>query len=272
MSANIAAAWANIALNATVAASSAATAMPASLLQQEDISRHWRSAAGTTADIDLTFAATQSADTFDILGTNLSAAGTVRIRLSNVSLGGTDIWDSGTLSSNLVDAIFLTSPRLRGEDALVLSASVRSGWKYCRITLTDASRSYIEAGFLFIGTRTQFTYNMDWGFSLHVVDPSEKKTTRGGQTKVISREKYRRADFTIGWLTETQKWSVATAMDLANGASLPLLFIFNPDSTTLGRDSMFGFLNETSPMPVLQAFGPDGAPMYSRQYTQIERL
>lgn len=267
---NIAVAWRNIALNATVAASSAATAMPASLLQQEDISRHWRSAAGTTADIDLTFASTQSADTFDILGTNLTAAGTVRIRLSNTALGNTDVWDSGTLSSNLIDAIFLTVPRLRGEDALVLSSSVRSGWKYCRITLTDASRSYIEAGFVFISTRTAFTYNYDIGFAPRVVDPSIIKKTSGGQSKKRTKEKYRVWDPKIGWLTETQRWNVAEALDLANGITVPALFILNPDSSTLGRDSLFGLLQDTDPVPVLGFFDA-GGPMYERQY-RIEEL
>src|SRR4051812_15979579 len=97
--ANVAAAWANIAGNATLAASSAATGMPVTLLQQEDIGRRFRTGAVTTVDIDLTFAATQSADTFCILGTNLTAAGIVRIKLSNASLGGTDIYDSNSGST-----------------------------------------------------------------------------------------------------------------------------------------------------------------------------
>jgi hypothetical protein len=272
MTTNIAVAWANIAGNATVATSSAATAMPASLLQQEDISRHWRSAAGTSATIDLTFATTQSADTFDILGTNGTAAMTVRIELSNTALGNHEIWDSGTLSTNLIDSLFLTSLRLRGEDALVLASAVKSGWKYCRITLTDASLSYIEAGYLFIGTRSVFTYNPEWGMAWQVVDPSEKKTTRGGQTKVIVKQSYRQLDLTLGFLTETQRASIALPLDLANGSRTPVLVITAPDSTTLGRDSVFGFLNETAPMPVQSVFGPDAAPMYTRQFRIIERL
>lgn len=258
---NLAAAWANIAVNGTLTASSAATAMPVTLLQQEDVSRHWRSAAGTTAYFDLTFGSTQSADAFAILGTNLSATGTIQIKLSNTAAGNTDVWDSGAVS--VVDPNY--------EDAIILASSVKSGWKYCRVILTDATKSYMEAGFLFIGTRAQFTYNYAYGAQRTVVDPSEHKKTRGGQTKIIARPKFRQWDIPVDFVNETDRWSLIEAMDLANGISTPVLLILDPASTNLGRDSIFGLIQQSDPVGYVQAFD-SGGQVYSRTYRIEERL
>lgn len=266
---NVSAAWGNIAANGTPTASSAATAMPITLLQQEDVGRHWRSAAGTTAYFYFSFATPQSADTFAILGTNLTAAGIVRVRLfplfSDLAGGTNVIWDSNPTSTpGQVDPNY--------EDAIVLAPAVQSGWTQMFVNLTDTSLSYMEAGFVFAGTRSQFAYNYDFGAQRTVIDPSEQKKTRGGQTKVIAKPKFRRWDFEVGWMTETQRWSVAEAMDLANGASSPVLFMMDPASTNMGRDSIFGFLQDLSGVATLQAFDNSGNPMYSRSYRIDERL
>ena len=269
---NVAAAWENIFRNATLGSSSAATAMPVSMLQQQDISRHFRSAPGNTVDVDASFAVAQSADTFDILGTNLTAAGTVRIRLSNVALGNTDIWDSGTIASNLVDPIFLAAPRLRGEDALVLTTP-KSGWKYCRMTLTDNTLSAVEAGYLVGSTRTQLSYNFNYGAQFTVVDPSEQKKTSGGMTNIRSKPKFRRCELTVGALTEAQRWSVFEAIGLANGVSVPLLLITDPSSSNLGRASIFGLLQDSIPVTSIEGFdNATGRPVYSASVRLDERL
>lgn len=260
LASNIAAAWINIAGNGTLTASSAATAMPITLLQQKDPCRHWRSAAGTTAYFDLTFAATQSADTFDIIGTNLTAAGIVRIQLSNVAAGNSEIWDSNSLGTpGQVDPVY--------QDAVVLASSVKSGWKYCRVTLTDTSLAYIEAGLLFISTRTQLSYNFDYGHQFYPIDPCEHKRTSGGVTNVIPHGPvYRRCVLTVGSLTEAQRWSVFQAIGMTNGKSTPILLILDPSSSNLGRDSVYGLLQDDMPIASIQGIDASGA-MYSAPLT-----
>lgn len=260
---NIAAAWTNIALNATLAASSEAANMLVTKLQQEDTKRNFRTGSTTTVDIDLTFSSTQSADTFFLANTNLTAIGTVRIRLSNTGLGNTDIWDS-TATAGLVDTKY--------KDAIVLASSVKSGWKYARITLTDTSLTYIEAGFLFIGIRTQFDYNYSYGAQRTIVDPSIQKKTKGGQTKVLSRPKFKRWELPMGFVTEVQRWSAVEQIDLLNGISVPVLFILDPSSTNLGRDSIFGLIQESSPVTFIQAFDSAGGIITSKSYRVEQRL
>jgi hypothetical protein len=260
LASNISAAWANIAGNGTLTASSAATGMPITLLQQKDPIRHWRSGAGTSAYFDLTFAATQSADTFSIIGTNLTAAGIVRVQLSNVAAGNSEIYDSNSGAvAGQVDPVY--------QDAHILASAVKSGWKYCRITLTDASLSYIEAGFLFISTRTQLSYNFDYGHQFYPIDPCDHKKTAGGTTDIVPHGPiYRRCVLTVGSLTEAQRWSVFQAIGMTNGRSTPILLILDPSSSNLGRDSIFGLIQDDVPVTSIQGFDSGGA-MYSAAVT-----
>ncbi len=263
---NIAAAWANIAGNGTLTTSSATTAMPITNLQQQDILRNWRSGATTTATVYLTFASNQSADTFSVLNTNLTAAGIVRVglypTLTDAGAGTNVIYDSNSGSTpGQVDPNY--------KKAVVLASSVQTGWKTVRVDLTDTSLSYIEAGFLVVSTRTQYTYNYNFGATLTVVDPSVRKKTKGGQSRIMVRPKFYQADITVGFLTQTQRWNVVDAMDRANGASVPVLFILDPSSSNLSRDSIFGFI-ESSPVTTIQAF--DSGPLYQKPYKIEQRL
>lgn len=262
---NVAASWLNRITAATLTSTTAATAMPITQLQQEDTRRTWRGTGGAGVLESIYFdlgSAIAGIDNVDLMFTNLAAGDATRCRLSVADpTCVTNTYDStsiaGRVDSNYYDLHFLTTPV--------------SNPRYGRIDITRAAGA-AEAGFLFAGPRTQFTYNRDWGDQRTVVDPSEHKKTRGGLTRTISKPKFRRWEFNIGSLTETQRWSVAEAIDLANGITSPILFFMDPSSTNLGRDTIFGLLTETSPVASIQGFGPDGLPMYSRSYKIDERL
>jgi hypothetical protein len=266
---NIAAAWTNIALNATLTASSEAASMLVTKLQQEDTKRNWRTGAATTANVIGAYAANQTADTFFKANTNLTAAGIVRVRLftnsTDAGAGTNALYDSnpgGT--AGIVDPDY--------KDAVVLAPSVQSGWKVFRWDLTDTNLSYIEAGFEFASTKMQFAYNYDYGAQRTIVDPSIQKKTKGGQTKVMARPKFKRWELPIGFVTELQRWSVVERIDLLNGIGVPVLFILDPSSTNLGRDSIFGLIQESSPVVAIQGFDSAGGSMSSRSFRVDQRL
>jgi hypothetical protein len=260
---NISAAWANIAGNGTLTATSAASAMPITLLQQKDVIRHWRSAPGNSQSFTEVYLTNQSADTFDILGTNLTAAGIVRVRLfptsADAAANTNVIWDSNpTSAAGQVDPLY--------EDAVILAPSVMTGWKAVKVDLTDTSLTYIEGGYLFISTRTQLKNNFDYGHQFYPIDPCEQKKTAGGTTNIIGHgPKYRRCVLTVGCLTEAQRWSVFQAIGMTNGRSTPLLLILDPSSSNLGRDTIFGLIQDD--VPVASIAGFDGGPMYSAPVT-----
>lgn len=270
-------AWVNKALDATIAASSEVPAMPASRLQQEDVSRHFRAAAGTSVNIDLTFGTQQTADVFSVLGTNITyASGLVQVKLSNTGLGNTDIWDSTALP-HLVDDIFMDTPRVRGEDAHVISTAARTGWKYCRIIISDASLlTPPEAGLIFISTLQQLSndigYTVGLGTKRQWIDNSDQKRTRGNQTRVFERPRYRQWSVPVEFFTDADRWNIFEAMDQAVGASSPVLMFLDPSSTTPGRDSIYGIREGLEAPIYLPTFDGTGKHMYSRSTTINERL
>lgn len=262
--------WANIATVAagcTLTASSEATNMLVTKLQQEDTRRNWRSGAVTTAWILGTYASNQSADTFFLANTNLTAAGIARVRLSSADATGAagDIYDSNSgATAGQVDPNY--------KSMLVLASSVKSGWKYIRIDLTDTSLSYIESGFLFVGTRSQFAYNYNFGAQFIQFDPSVQKKTKGGQTKMMIRPQFRRWELPLAFVTQAQRWSIVEGVDLLNGIRTPVLFVGDPSSSNLGRDSLFGLIQDSSPVLVIQNFDSTGAVMSSKTYRVEQRL
>lgn len=263
---NIAAAWTNIATSslATVTSTTAATAMPVTNLQQEDTLRLWRGTGGAAVleSIFFDFGSVQTLSNWVValLTTNLVAADTTRLRLSVADpTCVTNTYDStaatGRIDPNYKNLIFLPTPA--------------SAPRYGRIDLTRAAGSP-EAGFLFAASYTQFTYNYDFGAQITWQDPSIKKKTVGGQTKISSRQKFRQADITIGWLTDTQRWALVEAIDRDNGIGTPVLFILDPSSTNLARDSVYGLIDTATPVVNLNQTA-DG-PLYSKAYKIEQRL
>jgi hypothetical protein len=238
-------------------------------LQQKDIRRNFRTGATTSVSIIGSYAANQSADTFALLNTNSTAVGVVRVMtfatLANAIAGTSILFDSNPSGAvaGLVDPNY--------KNAIVLAPSVQTGWKAFRIDLVDASLSYLEAGFLFIGTRTQFAYNYAYGAQITTVDPSIPKLTKGGQTNIMQRTKFRRWEMPFDFVTEVQRWSVVEQIDLLNGISLPVLFIGDPSSTNLGRDSVFGLITESSPVVSVQGFDSAGGMGSSKSYKIDQR-
>ena len=70
----------------------------------------------------------------------------------------------------------------------------------------------------------------------------------------------------MGWITEAQTNGALEQINLLNGRRLPVLFIMNPASTNLGRDSIFGLIQESSPVEFIQAFDTAGGMMSSTSF------
>lgn len=264
---NIAAAWSNIAASglATITSTTAAAAMPISNLQQQDPLRLWRGTggAGVLESIFFDFGSVQTLSnwTIDLLTTNLAVTDTTRLRLSVADpTCVTNTYDSGSATGRV-------DPNYK---SLVFLATPASAPRYGRIDLTRAAGSP-EAGFLIVSDRTQFTYNYGFDAQFTLVDPSIRKKTKGGQSRILIRQKFYVADITLGFLTETQRWNVVDAIDRSNGVSTPVLFILDPSSSNLGRDSIYGFI-ESSPVGLVQAFDDSGAPLYRKSYKIEQRL
>lgn len=257
--ANAALAYANLFDLATLAASSAASAMPVANLQAVHVASKWRGTGGTTDSFTATWSANQTADTFAVigLGATFLSTGTVRLQLTSSGGAAGDVYDStaqaGVVDPNYGYAIHLLTPR-----------TFRSAtW-----TFAQAGASYIEAGRAFVGTRTVLTYNYAPGAQRTMEHGTRKAQSEAGQTYVNRRFRRRVEEFSLDWIDEAQRWALHEALDIANGDHTDVLLIKDTADSNLGRATVWGLLDQVS--PVTQPFSD--AALFSRAYKIVERL
>lgn len=254
-------AWNNLADLATPTASSAGSTTPIANLQVADIATKWRGTGGTTDSFTFTWDADQIADTFMVngLGSTFLSTGTVQLQLT--SDGGTtgDVYDS-TAQSGIVD------PKYGYALHLLSSKTFRSA----KWTFVQSGASYIEAGRVFVGVRSQFGVNYSPGASRQWQHNSTKTKSSGGQTKIdrASPGKARIESFSLGFISETERWDLHEDLDFNNGDHTDVLFIKDPTSTNLGRDSIWGLVQEVSAVTQPFTLGD----IYAKAYTIEERL
>jgi hypothetical protein len=242
----------NLADDAAVTASSQELLLPATNVQNPHVARKWRSL--FTADsLIMNFGALVSIDTVALMGLT---ADTYRVRLSSVDSSGVagDLYDSGTLSVNqtYLQAIALVTAPVSAQ--------------YLRIDLATSSTDYIEMGRVFAGVRTELEINFGYDWASTTTDRAIRAKTRGGQTQVFPDNCYRTLDVTFKFLTETERNGVVETIERSNGQHTDLLFVIDPDSTNLARDSVWGLISTTTPIvqPIFDRF--------SKQYQIEERL
>ncbi len=245
-------AYKNLFDSASTVASSSQLLMPVSNLVVPHIARKWRGTSGATDSFVSDLKAATSVDTLAVFG----ITGTqIRFRISSVDATGAagDIYDSGTVA---VDQVYLSSIQL-----IVTPVSGR----YVRVDITGTG-SYVEAGRCFIGLRTTFSYNFVKNWSRLWNDRSLKTKTRGGQTQIWADNVYRSIDVTFDFLRQVDRDGFVETIDSINGTKTDILFVTNPASANLSKDSIWGLISGMTPVvqPYVSAF--------SKQYTIEERL
>jgi hypothetical protein len=254
MSNNAYIAYTNLADSAALlTASSATILLPISNLNVPHIARKWRGQGGATDNFVFDLGALNTIDTVAIFG----ITGTqIRTRISSVDATGAagDLYDTGTIA---VDQNYLSSINL-------ITTGAVSG-RYVRVDITTAG-AYVEAGRCFIGARTQFSYNYVAGWSRLWNDRSVKTKTRGGQTQVWKDNKYRSIDVSFDFLMQADRDGFVETIDMINGYGVDVLFIANPSSTNLSKDSIWGMISAMTPVvqPSVKTF--------TKQYQIEERL
>lgn len=237
----------------SIIASTSQLLTPISNLLVPHVARKWRGAGGTTDNFVYDLGASTTIDTLAVFGITATQ---IRLRVSSLDVTGSagDIYDSGTLA---VDQIYLSS-------ITILPATV-SG-RYFRVDLTTTG-AYVEAGRVFLGTSTQFAFNYVKGWQRLWNDRSTKSKTRGGQTQIFKDVTYRSIDVTFDFLSQTDRDGFVEVIDRVNATSTDVLFVTNPTSVNLPRDSIWGLISSAT--PVVQ---PYDVSFYSKQYLIEERL
>lgn len=245
-------AYTNLADSAVQTASSAALLLPVSNIKVPHVARKWRGNDGATDTVFLDYGSAVTIDTIAVVG----ITGTqIRVALSNAdptaNMG--EVYDSGTLA---VDQRYLQSIF-----PLVSPVSAR----YMRIDLT-ATGSFVEIGRVFTGVRTVFAYNYVAGWQRTWVDPSTRTKTLSGQMQIFQRPSYRTYDVSFDFLKEADRDGFIEDIDSVNALKTDVLFVQNPASSNLARDSIWGLM--TTLTPVVQPY----TGIFTKEYQIEERL
>jgi hypothetical protein len=256
--ANACIAYTNLADTAvTITAGSQSLLLPVSNIQVPHVARKWRSlpSIGSNDFILLDYGTSISMDTFAVMGINGNA---IRYRLSNTdpTAATAEVYDSGVLT---VDQSYMSS--------IVILPSPLSA-RYMSITVANktAANLYVEVGRVFVGLKTQFSYNYVKGWQRTWTDLSNKSKTRGGQTQIFNNAVYRTYDVTFDFLSQSDRDGFVENIDRVNAQKTDVLFIGNPASSNISRDSVWGLM--TTLTPVVQQY----VGIYSKQYIIEERL
>ena len=147
---------------ATVAASSEASGLPATNLQNVQPRKKWRSA-GTSAYLLVTYSVGVACNAFALVGPNLSGSGTVRIRGANslAAVTAAPVYDSTVVSAWSTTG----KPSVANwpQHTLLKKFSNSTALTVWRIDLADSApvTTYLEAGRLALGTCWQPSINFD---------------------------------------------------------------------------------------------------------------
>lgn len=250
--ANACIAYTNLADAAALTSSSNVSLLPVSNIQNVHVARKWRATDGTTASFIADFGSLKSFDTLAVMG----ITGTqIQFRISSTDPTGLTalVYDSGVLS---VAQAYLS--------AIAIISSPVSG-RYIRVDITTTG-TYVEAGRFFAGVRSQFAYNFVRGWQRSYTDRSLKTKTRGGQTQIFQDVTYRSLDVTFDFLTQSDRNGFVEDIDRVNATKVDVLFITDPSSTNLARDSLWGLISNLT--PVVQPYYST----FTKQYQIEERL
>lgn len=123
--------------------------------------------------------------------------------------------------------------------------------RFLRVDLQDESNpaGFLEAGRLVAGPAWQPSINFQYGWSIEQVDESEIRRSRGGQSFVNVRPRYRRLRFTIDHLENDEMFGHAYELERLKGKGGDIMVIADPEDRTHGlRHTLYGALSESAPI------------------------
>jgi len=252
-------AWDNKADGAVLTASSELAAQPGSNVQEEHVSRKWKTGPGvTTAFLLLDMLSSVSCALLAVLGTNLTAAATLRLRASDT--------DPNAVANLLLDTGTLAAGVKAGYGAAYKSFTATAA-RYSRLDLTDTTLvDSLEVGRLFLGPSWQVAHNQNYGWSVTPIDPSEIEASYGGQEYADELPQRRQLQFVLDWLTEAEAHNNALAMARANGIVRDVLAIPDINGAYLSEQAVWGRLTSLEPILNRRTL------TWSQKFTVRERL
>lgn len=221
----------------TVGAAHAVSTLPATFLQHPSLGNVWRTPADVTSSaVTADLGASRAIRVVALLACNLSAAGTARVKLSDVDASSAELYDSDALDPAGVDTIYQSFVH-------VLPAEVTA--RYIRIELADGSLDYLEAGRLVAGALWTPDYNYAWDdIERGTVDDSPRELSIAGEPWVESRPARRRVRIALPWVSATELATHLDAMGRIAGRKRDVLVILDHEAASVPQETYWGLMTE----------------------------
>ncbi len=221
--------------------SSEIATLPGANVQQPHVSRKWHTAAAVK-DAYLLFdlGSSLSCALFAALGTNLTAAATVRIRCAEsvADVTAAPLYDSTAVNAGVV----------AGYGAAYKSFTAQAA-RYWRLDFTDATLpDNIQVGRVFLGPKWTPSINQLYGWRVRVKDDSKVARSYGGQSYVDVRPQTRVLKFELDYMSEAEMYGNAFAMARTNGLVSDILVIPDSAGTYLSQQAVWGLLSASEPL------------------------
>lgn len=234
-------AWDNKADAASLSASSELAALPGSNVQQAHVAQKWNTAAGvTSAYLTFDMLGSVSCGLLAVLGTNLTAAATRRLRASDAdpTAAAGDLYDSGSAAAGV---------KAGYGDAYLSFTAVAA--RYWRLDLADASiTTGLQVGRVFLGPKWTTSESHEWGWSVTPLDESKVVESYGGQSFADVRPQRRVLRFGLKFMTEAEMYGNAFALARAQGVVRDVLAIPSVTSAYLSEQAVFGLCEASEPL------------------------
>lgn len=107
----------------------------------------------------------------------------------------------------------------------LISSQALQWWRFL---MTNTVVSYVEVGWVFLGTYFEPARNFNYGVAHNPEDPSLIQYSEGGQISTIQRPKYFGKDYTFSHFKQTEKEEFDVVFD-AVGYSKGFIFVEDPD-------------------------------------------
>lgn len=218
---NVSLGYRNLTDTASLSATNAVSSLPVSNLQDHQISVVFRTSADNTT-IDLVAGSQVTRDQIALIGTTLTTNATIRVQLSNTSAGGTDVYDSGTLSLS-VDELYKT-----GFFELPSSQTAQ----YWRLVVTDTSLGSFDIGRLAVVKALRLSINATYPLRVTYRDTGTVQRTIGGQSIRYQRGRLREINLSYTALGEGDWFDLQRLIDAEIGQTGDVLFVADSDNTT----------------------------------------
>lgn len=234
--------WINRADDALLSTDSELDALPASNVQEPHVSRQWHTVAGVRAAYLLfDMGASVACQLLGLMGTNLTAAATVRLRASNAdaTATGTLLLDTGTLAATAKEGYGQSYHDFTNTTA-----------RYWRLDIADSSvDENLQVGRVFLGPRWAPSSNQEFGWSVQVRDPSMIDRSYGGQKFANAKPQQRVLQFSLSFMNEAEMYGNAFALARAAGVVGDVLAVHDTlGGAYIAEQSVWGSLVDVQPL------------------------